>query len=178
MKKSKCLKTAAAFCAALCLIAAAFSSCSGGAGTDESSSEADTLLADNDLPLVYDASYGADITGRSYTNDAGETISLDDIKLPVININSADAARANKAIRALFDSLSTAYKAEMDGLRTSWDRASYTQDDSGGILTVVITVTSGGWGSETSKIYAWAFSKSDGSAQPVRSELTQQAEQG
>ncbi len=103
---------------------------------------------DRNRSIVYDADYSTELSERSFTTADGTVVSIDDIVLPYINLRSDDAKAANAEIKELYMRLATSFRAEMTGLKTFWDKAGYETSVDGDLVTVRITVTSGGGESE------------------------------
>lgn len=114
---------------------------------------------DNTKDLVYDAEYTyGDLKGKSYISETiKERYSLDDIIVPYININSADAINANKEIKNLFDKLAEFFKSELEDFQIGYNISSYKTYTNNNILSVIITVESGGTAPEVYEYYTYNF---------------------
>ena len=84
--------------------------------------ENENLKADTDKELIYDAEYTyQNLEEEKYTSSSTqETYSLKDIKVPVININSSYATKANNEIKEIFNELAKQFKEELDGAQISY----------------------------------------------------------
>ncbi|MEG2348758.1 MAG: hypothetical protein RSB67_03830 [Clostridia bacterium] len=65
---------------------------------------------DTSKGYVYNANYTSDVKPSSYKMEDGSIISIDNIVLPYININSDDAIKANKEIKNIYDEHVLLYK--------------------------------------------------------------------
>lgn len=114
---------------------------------------------DNTRDLVYDAEYTyGDLNGKFYISEISkERYSLDNIIVPYININSADAINANKEIKNLFNKLAESFKSELDGSQIGYNISSYKTYTNNNILSVIITIESGGTAPEVYEYYTYNF---------------------
>ena len=118
---------------------------------------------DTSLDLVHDAPYSIELNASSFETEDGVTVSIDDIRLPYINLRSDDAKKINSEIKDLYMRLATSFRAEEDGLRRFWEKADYTTSVDGDVVTVTITVTSGGTGlEETTEVITYGINVNTG----------------
>lgn len=114
---------------------------------------------DESKQLVYDAEYTyGDLEGKTYISKSMEkTYSLEDIVVPYININSDDAIKANKEIQQLFEECAEFFKQELEGEQTWYNIANYKTYSNDKILSILITVQSGGTDVENYEYYTYNF---------------------
>lgn len=127
--------------------------------TSDESTEKQSIKIDNNKELVYDANYSyKNFSNESYySQNMNKTYTLKDINVPYININSEDASDANKEIKALFDELAEFFEQEYNDTKTWYNIASYKTYTRGNLLSIVITVESGGTDVEQYKYYTYNF---------------------
>ena len=121
--------------------------------------EKQSIKIDDSKELIYDANYSyKNFSNESYySQNMGKTYSLKDINLPYININSEDASKANKEIKTLFEELAKFFEEEYTNTKTWYNIASYKTYTKGNLLSILITVETGGTDVEQYKYYAYNF---------------------
>lgn len=114
------------------------------------------IKIDDNRDLIYDANYlYKNFSDESYySENMNKSYSLKDINLPYININSEDANNANKEIKTLFEELAENFEQEYKNTKTWYNIASYKTYTKGNLLSILITVESGGTDVEQYKYYA------------------------
>lgn len=127
--------------------------------TSDESAEKQSIKIDDNKELVYDANYSyKNFSNESYYSESmNKTYSLKDINVPYINIDSEDASSANKEIKALFEELAESFEQEYNDTKTWYWIASYQTYTRGNLLSVVITIESGGTDVEQYKYYTYNF---------------------
>lgn len=130
--------------------------------SNENVIEKRSIKNDDSKELVYDANYAyKDFSDESYYSENMEReYSLKDINLPYININSEDANKANKEIEKLFEKLAEFFEQEYKDTKTWYNVASYKTYTKGNLLSILITVESGGTDVEQYKYYTYNFNLS------------------
>lgn len=120
------------------------------------------IKIDDNRDLIYDANYlYKNFSDESYYSENMEReYSLKDINLPYININSEDANKANKEIEKLFEKLAEFFEQEYKDTKTWYNVASYKTYTKGNLLSILITVESGGTDVEQYKYYTYNFNLS------------------
>ena len=122
------------------------------------SDENETKKIDESNDLVYDAEYTYDnLAGKSYTSEFGETYSFEDIVVPYINIKSEDATKANNEIEQLFEELAEKFKKELESTKTWYAISNYKTFINNEVLSIVITLETGGTDVETYEYYTYNF---------------------
>lgn len=123
------------------------------------SNESTSIKIDDTKELVYNANYSyKNISNESYYNqNMNKTYSLKDINMPYINIDSEEASNANEEIKALFDELAKFFEQEYNDTKTWYNTASYKTYTRDNLLSIVITVVSGGTNIEQYKYYTYNF---------------------
>ena len=121
--------------------------------------EKSNIKIDDNRDLIYDANYlYKDFSDESYySENMNKSYSLKDINLPYININSEDANNANKEIKTLFEELAENFEQEYKDTKTWYNIASYKTYTKGNLLSILITVESGGTDVEQYKYYTYNF---------------------
>lgn len=121
--------------------------------------EKSNIKIDDNRDLIYDANYlYKDFSDESYySENMNKSYSLKDINLPYININSEDANNANKEIKTLFEELAENFEQEYKNTKTWYNIASYKTYTKGNLLSILITVESGGTDVEQYKYYTYNF---------------------
>lgn len=134
------------------------------AGTSQDDDN-DELKTDADKELIYDAEYTYEnLEGKEYTTSSTQkTYSLEDIKVPVININSSYATKANNEIKEVFNKLAKQFKDELEGSQTSYGIASYEYYIDTNILSVKIEIEKGSTSTPVYEYYTYNFNLEDGS---------------
>ena len=99
-----------------------------------------------DNEWIYDAEYTKkDLEGKSYKSSVTtETYSLEDIKVPFINIDSEDANEANEELKKLFDQAVKLFEEELDGDQASYVLVSYEKVVNDEYLSVLVKTEVGG----------------------------------
>ena len=117
------------------------------------------IKIDDNRDLIYDANYlYKNFSDESYySENMNKSYSLKDINLPYININSEDANNANKEIKTLFEELAENFEQEYKNTKTWYNIASYKTYTKGNLLSILITVESGGTDVEQYKYYTYNF---------------------
>ena len=105
--------------------------------------------------IVYNAAYTYDVPVSSYRTVNDEVCALSDLVVPYIDINSADAAAANKEIKALYERLAKAFKTEAEGEKIQYSLSCYNTFVYGSVLSILIIVTSGGTAPAVRSYYAY-----------------------
>ncbi|MCL2071549.1 MAG: hypothetical protein FWH07_04850 [Oscillospiraceae bacterium] len=85
---------------------------------------------------IHDADYEYDVPFESYTTDFGSTYYVKDIVVPFINIESADAEKANAEIKEVFLQAVEAYKQGIEDNLTYVDECKYIKYVDENILSV------------------------------------------
>lgn len=97
--------------------------------------------------LVYDAKYENNLEITSYKDNFGREYSVEDIKLPYINLDSEDAKKANKEIEELHKNLIKEFKENLgyinQGMMTNDCIANYNSYVNGNTLSIVIDIEYG-----------------------------------
>lgn len=93
-----------------------------------------------DNEWVYDAEYTkTELEGKSYESSiTTETYSLEDIKVPFINIDSEDASEANAELKKLFDQAVKLFEEELEGEQASYVLVSYEEVVNEEFLSVLV----------------------------------------
>lgn len=127
--------------------------------------ENEDLKVDADKEIIYDAEYTyQNLEEEKYTSSSTqETYSLKDIKVPVININSSYATKANNEIKEIFNELAKRFKEELDGAQISYGIAGYRYYIDSEILSVEIKTEKGGTSVPVYEYYAYNFNLNNGS---------------
>lgn len=126
--------------------------------TDNTESEKNIKI-DSSKELVYNAEYTyKDLDGKSYKSVSTEkTYSLKDIQVPYININSEDAKKANNDIKEIFDGLAKFFEEELKDTKTWYNISKYEYFINDKVLSIVITVESGGTDVKKYEYYTFNF---------------------
>lgn len=112
---------------------------------------------------VYDANYEKNVSKKSYVDSFDGNISVDDIRVPYINIKSDDAEKVNSKLKKMHDELVGYFKQELEieDSKTTVPGGStvyynvYRYDD---ILSVSVTKGyHGGYDVNQDKYYAYNF---------------------
>lgn len=99
---------------------------------------------DLDKDYTYNATYAIKNLASSYTNDKKTVRYLKDIVVPYVNINSDDAKSVNKEIEQLHSELISSYKEYLESNKVFYVKSKYDSYTNGNILSILITITSGG----------------------------------
>lgn len=97
------------------------------------------IKIDEDKDLVYDAEYTyGNLEGKSYTAEDGEKYSIEEIKVPFINIDSSDAEKANKEIKTIFEEAAKIFEKELEGEKSAYVTAKYEMYENDEKLSITI----------------------------------------
>ena len=94
--------------------------------------------------LVYDAKYANNLTQTSYINGFNQKYSVEDLKVPYINLNSEDAKKANNEIEKMYQDLIEIFKENLEqvskGKMSNDCIVNYNSYINGNTLSVVIDI--------------------------------------
>lgn len=110
---------------------------------------------DESKDWVYDADYGKDKENKIIDNDCKS----ENLKVPFININSADAEKANNDIKKLYEKMYSEFGTKNSNGATILYTSGYKFYENKNILSVVVTSTDAilNGGAGTSKLYIYNF---------------------
>lgn len=111
--------------------------------------------------LVYNAKYEINVEQTSYKDNFGREYSVEDIKLPYINLDSEDAKKANKEIEELHKNLIKEFKENIgyaqQKMMTNDFVTSYNTYINGDILSILIEEDRGYDGKLHNSYYTYNF---------------------
>lgn len=111
---------------------------------------------------IIDATYPYNVSQTSYTTEFNETYSVKDIVVPYINIDSADARKANEEIKTFaFDSAISTYKAGLKD-KITYTKVGYKYTLKNDMLYVLVTRTTGGTDIPSAEYYTYCFNTKTG----------------
>ena len=111
---------------------------------------------------IYDAEYEAGFDADSFTARDGTHIDAHkDLIVPFINIDSADAARANDEIKSIYFDLADAFNYDCQE-KIWWEKSSYTAYQYENTVSAMLKLTYGGTAEEDASHYGYCFDVKDG----------------
>ena len=127
----------------------------------EKKSENEEVTGDTTKGYVYQAKYENNVEQTSYKDNFGREYSVEDIKLPYINLDSEDAKKANKEIEELHKNLIKEFKENLgyaqQKMMTNDFVTSYNTYINGDILSILIEEDRGYDGKLHNSYYTYNF---------------------
>lgn len=134
-----------------------------GENRENNESEVSVSKLDSSKEWIHDANYDLPTNKESYYgyDDHTKLISANDLVVPYINIDSADAKKANQEIYELYENLINTFN---DNLKEEiwFTLVEYKTYTSNNIVSVVITTESAGTGVPMYKYYTYNFNLDEG----------------